>query len=452
MELKAYEYGSGAFNLDPTSNQNSSMWWFYQKYATDINRLTKAIVDGVRVNGPWASTPARTSLLHLKLGYTAQKLVREKYSYHPVIKQVRDKYGFPDYMVWAYSGIESVYDPRSNALGGTFKGAWQIGFDGSNEKAYPGLNGDRFSLSDATIPQWILTNPPYDIWAQEFKSPYDPRYTAGVVYAFMDRVIDDYLLKWQEKYPALKAGKDTPFNLWGPYLVWNQGGGGASKIINAYFNDPNGNITKYAAGKNGKGANQSWGGTGLSVKNWVDAMRMELNLYYYIGCNACVARALNLGITPRHHLTQKEKIPYPTKDGKMQIDCSPTYFPSLGNSQNFAIGINTWVTKEDINTITKGPGKSISVETAQSRPRHGNTPANAYGTRASQRRANAQARAAKGDCGCGFVAETKYKFQVKYRKNEQATNTATNEKRRDWLYLEFRGNFDDKRNVLIYLK
>ncbi len=60
------------------------------------------------------------------------------------------------------------------------------------------------------------------------------------------------------------------------------------------------------------------------------------------------------------------------------------------------------------------------------------------------------------NCNCGVSTGDSYSFKVRYKKIDSVVNTNTNQKRRDWLYLELKGNIDTNvvktSKILIYLK
>lgn len=74
-------------------------------------------------------------------------------------------------------------------------------------------------------------------------------------------------------------------------------------------------------------------------------------------------------------------------------------------------------------------------------------------TPASEQRVSAQSSTA---CNCGINTGHKYSFEVTYKKSDLLKNPNTNEIRRDWLYIQLIGNFDENSvktdRFLIYLK
>lgn len=103
-------------------------------------------------------------------------------------------------------------------------------------------------------------------------------------------------------------------------------------------------------------------------------------------------------------------------------------------------------------SVTKVP----ALPTQRNSVQHGQTSPNIPPFAPKTETQNSLKKASVSECNCGVNTGNVYTFSIKYNKNESIVNKNTNQKRRDWLYIEFRGNIDTssvKNNkLLIYFK
>lgn len=456
---------------DTTTNLTNSneMWAYYKTYSYGINKLISALVRDRANAAWWGANPPLLSDIHMFLNnviFASFSTYGSSEYYTKVAGRVKNA----PYVIGAFAGIESKHSWRSRAtypfgaINQTYRGAYQIGFNSKgNHRAYPDIWGNSFNDSDAYRPL-VAQYAPFSAEEQKYLSgsPYDPWGSTTRVVRRMAAAIDDL------NSTAVKYGKantsDDPVSLWGFYLVWNQGGTTAIKIIDAYFSNPTQRISNIIGAKSaqqsfangqqladGKGGSSSIPAGNLTVKDWVNALRVETNLWYYTVCNACVIRALDYAPPPDNIAANAVKMPI-IKDGK--LDCTPIWHPSgaISTGMRFyppvaAANKNAQASKQLSTTPVGNPSRASNPHARGDYSAQTN---NKFNTQASRTRETAKSNV--GNCDCGFVAGTTYEFEVKYKKDQQAKDKKTGERRRDWLYLEIIGNFDEKKSILIYLK
>jgi hypothetical protein len=458
-----YELGDRVYNLYSKKNMED----FHKTYSYTINKYVKELLENKQPTGlcgnNWGPRPPRRSDIYLFVQGTINRTFADKGNTDNdrFYRKVREKYKLPEYQLSAFAGIESEYDYRCRASkpfgapGSTYRGLYQIGFNSAkNHTAYLSLYNQPYADSDAFDP--TISSIPYTKKPRKITyDPYDA--TTRAVRKFAE--FSDTLESIRNKAGIQSGASNDPVSVWGAYLIWNQGIGNGPKILEAYFSSTRRNTPITTILSKGA-AKQSWvnglqvytsGGRAraltideISVKEWVDAMRFQINVFFYVSCNACIIRALNLQASP-------SGLVYSPIINNGKLDCTPLPTELVADGiGNFPQGATNAQSK--IITPVGNP-----VRKSRSHGRGGddnfvNQDKKYFDTQASRDRDKANSRNRLGNCDCGFVADTTYEFEVKYRKDEQARDTATNQKRRDWLYLEMVGNFDDKKSILIYTK
>jgi hypothetical protein len=463
MKFEGYELGDPVYNL----YTKDSMQKFHDTYAYAINKYIKETLESEQQSpgcgDNWGPRKPKASDIYLFVQGTIHRTFRDKGDTDKDRFYVKtlQKYILPEYQLSAFAGIESAYDYRCRASkrfgapNSTYRGLYQIGFNSKkNHTTYPNIYNQQYADNDAFDP--TISSVPYN--KRPAKITYDPYdATTRAVRKFAE--FSDTLESIRNRAGIGFGSANDPVSVWGAYLCWNQGLRGGSNILNAYFS-PSQRTKPITSILTTDVANQSWvkglktyttgGGvrsisvSEISIKDWIDAMRFEISVFFYVSCNACIVRALNLQALPGR--TQ-----YPPIINNGKLDCTPLPGNILADGiANFPPGAVNAQSK--IVTPVGNP-----VRKSRSHGRGGddnfvNQDKKYFDTQASRDRDKANSRNRIGNCDCGFVADTTYEFEVKYRKDEQARNSTTNQKRRDWLYLEMVGNFDDKKSILIYTK
>lgn len=454
-----YNLGESSPNLLTHANY---MWNFYKDHGYWINRTVKNIIEQTQgTSAEWGANRPKRSDVYLMFNAAIGEAFKNNAS-NQYVSNTSNSYRAAAYQISAIAGVETggTYNYRSRATrpfgtSPSARGGFQIQFksDG-NHKGYSNIFNVQYTDSDAYRPQ--IQNIPYNQIPESIRGSAYDFYDAStrVIRRFSDKASS--IIEIRNKHGIQPASENDPMlGPWGLYLYWNQGSGNGPEILDAYL-DPskrNNPISTYTGSpaqswakghkkltKSGRSISVSPGD--LTVKEWVDAMRWLLNVYFYISCNACVARALNYKVFP-------SGTKYQSIINNGTLDCKPLQATSQGYA-NWD-GINTYPqgASKITSNVIKPAGNPARRSTAHS---YANQNTGYYDTQASRQRQNAHARNYTKTCDCGFVANTSYEFEVKYRKNEQAIDPTTKQKRRDWLYLEFIGNFDNKKSVLIYIK
>jgi hypothetical protein len=462
-KFPGYELGDPVYNLYTKQNMEA----FHREYAYGINKYVKLMLENTlptRLCGNnWGTRIPNRAVAHLFVQGTINRTFRDKgdSDKNPFYKEVIQSYKFPEYQLSAFAGIESEYDYRCRASrpfgspGNTYRGLYQIGFDSSkNHTAYLSLYNQEYADSDAFDP--TISSIPFN--KKPGKITYDPYdATTRAVRKFSE--FSDSLKSIRSRFGIVPGSNDDPVSVWGAYLYWNQGVGNGPRILERYFSSTERNrpitsiLTPSAAKQSWITGLQVYASSGrvrplkpeeVTIKEWIDAMRYEINVFFYISCNACVIRALNYEASP-------SGIRYPSILNNGKLDCTPLpgnlIVDGIGNFSQGAISAQSSIVTPVGNPVRKSRSHGRGGD-----DNYVNQNKQYFDTQASRDRDKANSKNRLGNCDCGFVADTTYEFEVKYRKDEQAINSSTNQKRRDWLYLEVDGNFDDKKSVLIYIK
>lgn len=214
-----------------------------------------------------------------------KKVYEVCYNYRNTTQVTVCRQNFPmlETLISAFIYIESKYDPRANLKapnpGSSFKGLVQIGKRYAS--TYPDLSG---GVADFTP---ISTATRYGM---------EPANSVYNSYRSIERVIA-YLYNNLNSFKRLAVGmsptdRKYPFAGWALYLLWNQGIEGGSSIIKLYIKNENAPITQLGSTIVKNIRANPFGGTKTpsSIGEWVERLRRQYNIGFYIACNNCIAR------------------------------------------------------------------------------------------------------------------------------------------------------------------
>jgi hypothetical protein len=214
-----------------------------------------------------------------------KKVYEVCYNYRNTVqlKACRENFPMLETLISAFIYIESKYDNRANLKkpnpGSSFKGLVQIG--SGFKSAYPDLSGNVADFSP------ILTSTRYGM---------EPPNSVYNAYRSIERVIA-FLYNNLATFKRIADGitnsdRKYPLSGWALYLLWNQGIGGGSAIIRAYIKNENAPYTQLGKTIARNIRANPFGGKKepASVGEWVERLRRQYNIGFYIACNNCIAR------------------------------------------------------------------------------------------------------------------------------------------------------------------
>ncbi len=235
------------------------------------------------------------------------------------VAKVNDWYPALPTILAGYANIESTFDNRSNLLNSntSFKGLVQIGSKFSS--AY-------LDLSD-TVPEFIPIPTDTAIGNEPKFSVYNAYSSAERVLVHLNNsisllnkiAIDNKLTPNNNQYPV--AG-------WASWILWNQGRGNGSRIIKNYILNPDSKIKIL-------GHNNVSNISSPSHAQWVESLRLKMNIVQYIACNNCLERVY------KNQIEQKYNTKIKGSDiQKTNLDCIPL------TSSEYGTAIGSYVTRK----------------------------------------------------------------------------------------------------------
>lgn len=294
---------------------------FYDSNKTDINKYFSGLIWG-KINQPENYSnlrgpdgkPIIPSLHYLaSYNYSIFFNVIEENKTNDVVKRVLNWYPLVPTILAGYARIESTFDNRANLMTDrtTYKGLFQIGKKYAS--AYPDLSGTAPNF-DAVPTSTLIGNEPAN-------SVYNTYSSAERVIVHLNKCINS-LNKIANENNLKPSDAKYPVAGWATWIFWNQGMR-SSNIISNYITNPSGTVKLL-------GSNNISNKQIPTYADWVDAIRLKMNLVQYVACNRCLERVYKAELEKTYNV----KIPGSTIE-KNNLDCTPLtsneYGTPIGN-------------------------------------------------------------------------------------------------------------------------